>query len=172
VLALAEMGRYPAALRAIDDFVAAYGEENHADLLRRFLAWWRGQPPDLPSTQPESSQDLHRYWALEAQFANGSDLRTLMPQLERTLILSSETVPMLLALKAELLAGSGDADDAAETSVQSYELALQQRRELTGVCAHFELIARRAARFTRAAGNESRAAEIETELAQWLGTRG
>ncbi len=79
---------------------------------------------------------------------------------------------MLLALKAALLGRTGRNREAAQVAEESYELAKQQRRELTGVCAHFRLIAQRAAAFSRAVGNESRALEIEAELADWLEKRG
>ena len=79
---------------------------------------------------------------------------------------------MLLSLKAELLGRTGRNREAAQVATEGYELARQQRRELPGVCAHFRLIAQRAATFSRAAGDESRAREIEAELAEWLERRG
>jgi hypothetical protein len=117
-------------------------------------------------------QDLHRYWDLEIQLAIGGDPGSLVSKVDQSLILTSESAPMLLALKAELLARTGRNPQAAQVAEEGYELARQQRRELTGVCAHFRLIAQRAAAIARAVGNGSRAREIEAELAEWLEKRG
>lgn len=172
VLALAELGRDQDAQAAIDDFVAAYGDGALSDQWRRFLLWRKGEPPTLPNQDLELLLDLHRYWELEIRLAAGGEPRSLVAQVDRSLLLTSESAPMLLSLKAELLARAGRNPEAARVANEGYELAKQQRRELTGVCAHFRLIAQRAAAFSRAAGDESRAREIEAELAQWLETRG
>lgn len=172
VLALAELGRDRDAQTAIDDFVAAYGDEDSADQLRRFLLWRKGESPTLPNRNLEFLLDLHRYWELEIQLAAGGDPRALVSQVDRSLLLTSESAPMLLSLKAELLGRTGRNREAAQVAKEGYELARQQRRELPGVCAHFRLIAQRAAAFSRAVGNESQAREIEAELAQWLEKRG
>ena len=171
VLALAELGRYRDAQIAVDDFAAAYGEDGNTDLLRGFLLWQQGVPPALPDRSSERLQDLHAYWDLEIQLANGGDPRSLMPKVDQSLTSSSEADPMLLSLKAELLGRTGRKSKAAQVAEEGYELARQQRRELTGVCAHFRLIALRTAAFSRAVGNESRAREIEAELAEWLEKR-
>jgi serine/threonine protein kinase/tetratricopeptide (TPR) repeat protein len=172
VLALAELGRYRDAQTAIDDFVAAYGDQDPAEQLRRFLLWRQGEPPTLPNRNPEMVQDLYRYWELEIQLAAGGDPRSLVAKVDQSLSLTSESAPMLLALKAELLGRTGRHREAAQVAEEGYELARQQRRELTGVGAHFRLIAQRAAALSRAVGNGSRAREIEAELAEWLEKRG
>lgn len=172
VLALAELGRDRDAQTAIDDFVAAYGDEGPADQWRRFLLWRKGEPPTLPNRNLELLLDLHRYWELEIQLAAGGEPRSLVSQVDRSLLLTSESAPMLLSLKAELLGRTGRNHEAAQVAMEGYELARQQRRELTGVCAHFRLIAQRAAAFSRAVGDENRAREIEAELAEWLEKRG
>jgi tetratricopeptide (TPR) repeat protein len=169
VLALAELGRNEEALAEIDDFVTAYPDlRDPGEVCRHYLRW-KMKAPVSPEGLPINawSPDLWRYWRLELQLSSGEEPRRLLREIEKELPRNSESDPQLLSLRGEILARLGQPEPAAQAAKEGYELAKRQRRENTGVHAHFSLIAERALRLARAAGDETTAHEAERELAQW-----
>ncbi len=78
VLALVELKRWDAAVRAVERYCTQYPHECHShDLYLYFIHWMSGARPQRVSD--DRGTDLYRYWALEFRLANGEDPHTLLP---------------------------------------------------------------------------------------------
>ena len=162
ILALGELKRFDEALGEIDRFSSIYPQMSaFQETFRQYLRWRAGAAPswkELPSRQGDP--DFQRYWILEFRRAAGEDPAGLLRETERELARSSETSPQLLSLKGELLAKLGRLPEALQATLEAYETGKLRRRSLTGVRAHFPLIAERAARLARQTGDEKKARQI------------
>jgi len=169
VLALSELKRFDEALSEVDRFANIYPlPDNFRQFFRQYLHWAAGAPPAwtrVPLVQGDP--DFMRYWDLEFRWADRESEKTLLPDVERELLRSSETLPQLLSLKSEILYRRGRFPEARRLALEAYETAKLQRKVLTGVRAHFSLIASRALRLARKIEDEPKAQEISRELKQW-----
>jgi tetratricopeptide (TPR) repeat protein len=154
VLALTELKRFAEARGEIERFVALYPDDNaFLEIYRRYVSWREGAVPSASGLDiNEGSPDVLRYFRLELRFAAGTDPRQMLQEIAAELPHSSEAAAELLSLEGEVLARLGRRTEARRAAQDAYELALQKRREITGVRAHFGLIAARAARLAHAAG--------------------
>jgi tetratricopeptide (TPR) repeat protein len=169
VLALSELERFNEALGAVDRFAAVYSRMGaYEEAFRQYLRWKAGGAPSWKKLRPsQDNPDFLRYWVLEFRWTEGENPEVLLRDTERELLRSSENVPQLLSLKGELLARLDRSSEALQAALEAYETGKVQRHSIVGVRAHFSLIAERAARRAREAGDVRKAREIDRELQAW-----
>lgn len=169
VLALSELKRFDEALGEIDRVSAIYpGMDFYQEAFRQYLRWRAGASPSWEKLQSiPDPLEFASYWILEFRSAAGDAPQDLLKDIEKEFSRSSEITPQLLSLKGELLARLNRRPEALLTALEAYETGKVQRRSILGVHAHFSLIAERAARLARVAGDARKAREIAHELQAW-----
>ena len=173
ILALTELARYNEALREVERFLAVYPNMKEiGEAFRWYVHWRSGSPISNEAQWAMSSLDVVRYWRLESRFLSEDDPENLLQEIEAELPRSTESDPQLLSLKAEVLSQLKRSKDALRAARDGYEKAKWQRKQNTGVLAHFPIIAERAARLSRAAGDVRTAREGEDELKRWKTRKG
>lgn len=128
VFALDELGRPEEAGAEIDRFASSWlaerGDENRdaVEIFRDFLRWRGGEPPRRAWGLPREGQpDVFRYLILEMKLARGGDPKELLPAVDAELDRSSDTIPMLLSLRAVLLGELGRPREAAGAGRRAVE---------------------------------------------------
>jgi len=107
VLSLVELGEVERAADEIDRFDAAHPSAAlDARMLRAYVAWRRGEKPELVPL-PDEAPPLYRYWSLEVRLARGEKPEHLLPSVERALPALVSLADAPLSLRNELLRASG-----------------------------------------------------------------
>ncbi len=159
LLSLWSLGRAVAAERAARQAATAFPEQSVDSVaFRQFVRWRLGiGPRDLADAlgRPLSATDtdLPRYWELEFRRSWGTKPDVLLPEIDREIHRSTETVPLLLSLKAEVLAHQGKIQQALQIIKLAVRQADTQRHTIMGIRAQADLIARRMIEIAKLAGN-------------------
>lgn len=148
VLALVELGRPDEAKAAVDRFQAGIATSTGPDRLDAYAAYadWRaGTKPEFDEVRlrGDSVPKPIRYWLLEFRRARDEAPEALLPRVEQELGLATDCVPMLLSLKAVLLADLGRPDEALEAATEAWDHMRGMRSQHTTPYAHRDLVWRR-----------------------------
>jgi tetratricopeptide (TPR) repeat protein len=118
VFALDELGRRDEARREFDRFAAATASEHGGSydeyaIYRAYLCWRVGHLPTRRfRIEGVTQTDVSRYLILELRRARGEPAPELLLAVDEEIRRSSDTLPMLLSLRAELLAERGRSEEA------------------------------------------------------------
>lgn len=128
VFALDELGRPEEAAGDVDRFASSWqaesGDANReaVAIFRDFLRWRSGEPPRRAWGRPQGEQpDVMRYLTLEMVLAEGAPPEDLLPAVDAELERTSDALPMLLSLRAVLLARLGRSAEAAGSGRRAVE---------------------------------------------------
>lgn len=170
------LGRPEAAEQAARQAATAFPEQAFGALaFREFVRWREGRKPrDISEIFGHplraSDTDLPRYWELEFRRSWGTKPSLLLPAIDREIHRSTETVPLLLSLKAKILAHEGKIGRALRIIREAVSEADTQRRTTMGIRAQADLIARRMITIAKLAGKPSLAHQASETRARWAAT--
>lgn len=165
VLALAEAGRTPEALRAAESFSTAFGGQvGEAASYAGYLRWRAGDRSVPCRTGAPFDLDLHRYWDLECRRVAGEEPLALLAEVRVEAARSPATRGLLDSLAAELELGVGRTADAFEDGRRAFAVVAAGRTRSVELRAHLDLVAGRYARVAEAAGRRPEARQARDSI--------
>ncbi len=167
------LGRTQAALLEIQRASNAYPKGSlDFSAIQEFLRWREGETPrDLAAIYGgdlgPGVTDLVRYLNLEFRWSWGIEPGALMPDIERELHRSTETLPLLLSLKAEVLEHEDKLAAALAAAQRAVEGVAAQRHKVMILRAFEDLPLRRLVEIAKRAHRPTLERLGEKTLSRW-----
>jgi tetratricopeptide (TPR) repeat protein len=149
VFALGELGQWNRALQEVDNFHHVFNlMTTDAACYREFVRWRTGAMPRMDELSfGWNATDVRRYWILEYRNANAADPVILLPEVEREISWRAEPLGPLWSLKAELLARTGKAAEAADAARRAWEITSADAKTNLIARGHLALMRERMTRY-------------------------